>query len=44
MESVILNLSIFDLIKGDEKLYFNIEILFFKENVCKMKFIPEKPE
>lgn len=29
MESVILNLSIFDLIKGNKKLYFNIEILFF---------------
>lgn len=43
MESMILNLGIFDLMKGDKKLYFNIEILFFKENMCKMKFIPEKP-
>ncbi len=43
MESMILNLSIFDLIKADEKLYFNIEILFFKENKCKMRFIPVKP-
>ncbi|WP_426482396.1 hypothetical protein [Chryseobacterium sp. R2ACT005] len=43
MESIILNLSIFGLTKGDKKLFFNIEVLFFKENMCKLRFIPEQP-
>ena len=43
MENMIINLGIFNLIKYNKKLYFNIEILFFKENTCKLSFIPEKP-
>ncbi|MEN4762901.1 hypothetical protein ABEG63_21475 [Chryseobacterium sp. C39-AII1] len=43
MENMIINLGIFNLRKFNKKLFFNIEILFFKENVCKLSFIPEKP-
>lgn len=38
MENMIINLGIFNLRKFDKKLFFNIEILFFKENLCKLSF------